>query len=91
MSETKKPTITDAGADKTISPSQALELLQSAIGYCREAGLQPKFVNRAGTLWLAVPGAELALNADGKATIRLADVPETDVPETKDGGSNAGD
>lgn len=86
MKETKKPTITDAATDKTISAAQALELIQSAVGYCHEAGLQPKFLNRAGVLWLAIPGAELVTNEDGKAVVRLlADVPEVHVPEPKDG------
>lgn len=76
MKETKKPTITDAATDKTISAAQALELIQSAVGYCHEAGLQPKFLNRAGVLWLAIPGAELVTNEDGKAVVRLVDVPE---------------
>lgn len=77
MSATDKPTITDAA----ISAAQALELIQSAVGYCREAGLQPKFLNRDGVLWLAIPGAELVTNDEGKAVVRLlAHEPETTQP-----------
>lgn len=81
MSATGKPTITESA----ISAAQALELIQSAVGYCREAGLQPKFVNKDGGLWLWLPGAELVTNAEGKAVVRLvAHEPE------KDGEANGG-
>lgn len=61
MSKTNGNTITDGEKRKgvAVSPSEALELLQSAVWHCQQNGISVRFVNKPGVLWLEVPGAEL--------------------------------
>lgn len=43
-----------------IGKAEALEILRSAVNYCRQAGLQVRAGNVSGELVLAIGGAELA-------------------------------
>lgn len=62
-----------------LAPDDALEMLASAINYCRTAGLQVSAGNHAGALVLAIRGAQL-----DRANGRVKFMPSTDVASTAD-------
>ncbi len=55
---------TKRGAVQPVTPEQALQMLQSAIGYCQLAGLAVQAANSDAGLLLTVPGVDYALTAD---------------------------
>ncbi len=69
-----------------ITPSQALELLESAVSYCQQAGLQVSAVNDDhGTLTILIPGAFYMLTDNGThAAFRLQPAEERvdEAPDT---------
>ncbi len=68
-----KKTNSGARSKPIIGPADALGMLESAIGYCRAAGLVVKGGNVGGALTLAIVGAELA--EDGR--FMVAEPPTT--------------
>jgi hypothetical protein len=54
-----KSTKRGARSKPSIGPTEALEILESAINYCRSAGLAVKGGNVGGALTLEIAGAEL--------------------------------
>lgn len=71
MSKTNENTITESGKRKGVAVNQteALDLLRSAVWHCQQNGIAVRFVNKPGVLWLAVPGAELAV-VNGDPVVR---------------------
>jgi hypothetical protein len=63
-----------ARSKPSIGPADALGMLESAINYCRAAGLIVKGGNLGEVLTLAIVGAELA--EDGHFTVKAAAQPE---------------
>jgi hypothetical protein len=55
------------GARKTqpVTPAEALQILESAINYCRQAGLDVRAGNIPGGLALTIGGAELQRTESG--------------------------
>lgn len=47
------------------TPTEAMELLQSALAYCRQAGYQVRAGNRDAGLMIVIPGAEVVITDDG--------------------------
>ena len=61
MDTTKRNGMAKSAKPKpAIGPADALGMLESAINYCRAAGLTVKGGNVGGALTLAIVGAELA-------------------------------
>jgi hypothetical protein len=65
-----KPNGKSAKPKPTIGPADALGMLESAINYCRAAGLTVKGGNVGGALTLAIVGAVLA--DSGRFVVKLA-------------------
>lgn len=59
-----------------VLPDEALEILQSAVGYCQRAGLHVKYASRDRVLTLAVIGAAVDLQG-GEAHFVL--LPPTEI------------
>lgn len=55
-----------------ITPAEAVQILGSAINYCRQAGLVVRLINDGGQLVIAMAG----VNFDGTADLVLLDAPE---------------
>ena len=58
-----------------LTPAMALTMLESAVSYCQQAGLQVQAANGADTLTLHIPNAYYTLTNNGtSAAFRLRDV-----------------
>ena len=63
---------TKRGTVQSVTPEQALQMLQSAIGYCQVAGLTVQAANCDAGLVLTIPDVGYALTPDGNgAEFRL--------------------
>lgn len=51
--------------DTPLLPSEALDMLKSALWYCQQAGLRVAAGNRAGVLTVQVNGAEYVTTGSG--------------------------
>lgn len=78
MKRTKQNITSGASArkvkpQKPLTPDMALSMLESAVSYCQESGLQINAINHLdGTLGLFIPGAHYVLTGNGtRAAIRL--------------------
>lgn len=63
----------------TLTPQEALQLLESAVSYCQQAGLQVYATNAIGGLRFYLPHAELIETADGGAAFRLLERAASDI------------
>src|SRR5512143_3678752 len=73
---------TKRGAIQPVAPPQALQMLQSAIGYCQMAGLAVQAANSDAGLVLTVPGVAFDVSPDGaSAEFRLAVAGRLDTDE----------
>lgn len=49
----------------SITATEALQLLESAVSYCQQAGLQVNALNEQGALCLFIPHAQYSVSEDG--------------------------
>lgn len=78
---------TKRNVGEPITTAEALQILQSAIGYCQQAGLVVKAANRKAGLTLTIPGAYYT-TVDNKVTFCIGTPTEPekssdDLPEKR--------
>lgn len=65
---------TKPGAAKpAIGPAEAVEILQSALGYCQQAGLMVRAGNANGGITIIVPGVTIK---DGRLEVEATKQPD---------------
>lgn len=67
---------------QTLAPRDALQLLESAVSYCQQAGLQVYAANALEGLRFYLPHAELIETANGGAAFRLLERAAIELTET---------